>query len=361
MKDKVSIIIPVYNSEKFLPQCLDSILIQSYENIEIVIVDDGSTDNSKKIINEYASNHTNIKNFRIRNSGPAAARMLGIKRASGKYLMFVDSDDFIVREAVSTVVDAFINSKADIVRFHGQYFPGNKTFGVINVKKGAYRILENEEIIKTLLFTDNLSGLILQAYRKTCFDNINETEPIKYCEDYLINQKVNYIKRKIVVIGDRLYRYRINPDSTTRTNKEKTLLSNVMDRIYACEKTLDFMRGVIPNDNRRIFAEGFQVERIFRDLVKMLSIYQREDEIMSNAERVINSREYVRLINSIRYESVKAYIKRIPLMKRLRIGRILKALYNKDVKPIAKYVKCRRLFIAFYTRVQRQNICRGKA
>lgn len=102
MKYKVSIIVPVYNSEKYIERCLNSVISQTYKNIEIIIVDDGSSDNSFNVISKFDDKR--IKYFRKENEGVSIARNYGIKRASGEYLLFVDSDDYISRDMVQELV-----------------------------------------------------------------------------------------------------------------------------------------------------------------------------------------------------------------------------------------------------------------
>lgn len=92
---KVSIIIPIYNSEKYLKQCLESIINQTYKNIEIICINDGSTDNSEKIIKDYLKTNKNITYLKQPNAGQSIARNKGLEKATGDFILFVDSDDFI--------------------------------------------------------------------------------------------------------------------------------------------------------------------------------------------------------------------------------------------------------------------------
>ena len=100
----ISVIVPVYNAEKYLRECLDSIVNQTYKNIEIILVDDGSTDGSGAICDEYADKDVRIKVYHIPNGGASNDRNLGIDNADGEYLMFVDSDDIILINKSSRVI-----------------------------------------------------------------------------------------------------------------------------------------------------------------------------------------------------------------------------------------------------------------
>ena len=102
----ISIIIPVYNVEKWLNKCIDSILVQSYKNFEIILVNDGSTDKSGDICDKYSKEDNRIKVFHNKNKGLSYSRNFGVKNSNGKYVMFVDSDDFI---SDINIIDKFIN------------------------------------------------------------------------------------------------------------------------------------------------------------------------------------------------------------------------------------------------------------
>lgn len=117
MTDKplVSIVIPVYNTEKFLPQCLNSVLMQTYTDIEVVCVNDGSLDKSGDILKDYESNDKRVKVVSIENRGLSGARNEGLNHCSGDYLLFVDSDDWIDNNTIEVALENAINYKADIV------------------------------------------------------------------------------------------------------------------------------------------------------------------------------------------------------------------------------------------------------
>ncbi len=111
----ISIIIPVYNTEEYISDCLDSILSQTYKNFEVIIVDDGSTDNSFNIVKDYQKNNNNITVLHIENSGVSAARNIGIKHAKGEFLLFVDSDDTLYDYCLSTFVKELTNFDLDLL------------------------------------------------------------------------------------------------------------------------------------------------------------------------------------------------------------------------------------------------------
>ena len=115
MNPFISIIIPVYNTEKYISECVNSILSQTYKNFEIIIVDDGSTDNSLDIVKEYQKNYDNITVLHIENSGVSAARNIGIKHAKGEFLFFVDSDDILYDHSLSTFTKELTNDNIEVL------------------------------------------------------------------------------------------------------------------------------------------------------------------------------------------------------------------------------------------------------
>ena len=114
----ISIIIPVYNSEKLLKQCLDSVLNQTLNNIEIICVDDGSTDNSFEILKEYEKKDNRVIALTQKNSGAGVARNKGVEIAKGKYIAFIDSDDWIEHDALEKLYNNIENNDSDMVLFN---------------------------------------------------------------------------------------------------------------------------------------------------------------------------------------------------------------------------------------------------
>ena len=113
-KPLISVVVPVYNVEQYLKKCLDSIIKQKYNNLEIIIVNDGSTDNSQKICQEYVKKDKRIKLITQKNQGLSAARNTGIDNAHGKYISFVDSDDYLDLEFINELYNTIIENKSDI-------------------------------------------------------------------------------------------------------------------------------------------------------------------------------------------------------------------------------------------------------
>ena len=110
----ISIIIPVYNVEKYLKKCINSVINQSHKNLEIILIDDGSTDKSGIILDEYAKIDERIKVYHKKNGGLSSARNYGIKRSNGNYICFIDSDDFISKYMIENLLNNLLKTQSDI-------------------------------------------------------------------------------------------------------------------------------------------------------------------------------------------------------------------------------------------------------
>ena len=127
MQSKISVIVPVYNAEQYLRECLESLVNQTLEDLEIICVNDGSTDSSPKILEEYASKDSRIKIFHQENQGVSAARNLGISKVQGEYLVFVDSDDWIELNALEILYKTIDKRKSDILLFSNYRYYGDSS------------------------------------------------------------------------------------------------------------------------------------------------------------------------------------------------------------------------------------------
>lgn len=150
--EKVSIIVPVYNGEKYIKRCLQSLIDQTYENTEIIVIDDGSTDASGTICDEYTLKYPNFKVFHVQNSGVSAARNKGIKHADGTYITFVDADDCLEKNMIFKLVALLIETKSDIAGCGFYQYPGE--IPETSKQEKIEELTGNEFIEKGILSSD---------------------------------------------------------------------------------------------------------------------------------------------------------------------------------------------------------------
>lgn len=208
---KISIIIPVYNAEKYLSKCLDSVRYQSYKNIEVILVDDGSIDSSNSICDEYAVADSRFTSIHLENGGVSKARNVGIEKSSGEFLMFVDSDDWLEENAVELLINkVYHSSKTDfVVASNYDIYDGRKKLRLLVTQEIELEKNELSHFCKNnyLMFATPWAKL----YRKKLIEqwNIRFDEQVKYGEDMLFNMFFLKYSTSISILKDPVYNYQL--------------------------------------------------------------------------------------------------------------------------------------------------------
>ena len=242
---EISIIIPNYNTEKYLSRCLDSLINQTFKDIEIIVIDDGSKDKSVDVVQKYAKQDKRIKLIQQQNSGPAKARNQGLENATGKYLMFCDSDDWYEPNMCQIMYDTIEKQKVDVVCCHN-FFDWEENLDsqekeerlvekYYNPKKsGKYSLSE-----KTILSTNVL------LWNKIWRRDLVEKYGIRFPEGHEHDDDAFWymyamIAKNIFYLKTPLYHYFLRSGSimSTQANKQP---KNKMDRIAISEYVLDFL------------------------------------------------------------------------------------------------------------------------
>ena len=229
-KELVTIIVPVYNVEKYLPCCFDSILAQTYHNLEIVVVDDGSTDNSGNICDEYASRDCRIRIFHKKNEGQSSARNAGLNVAKGSLISFVDSDDCIAPNYIEEMYFNLMKYNADISTV--SFFKTSDFKKHPYQKASATKSYTSTEAIKATLYQKKLNSSVwCKLFRKEIFDDVRFINGILY-EDLEIIPRLYMSAKRIVWSSKKLYYYRLRNDSSIGTFSLHRLdVLDVVDRI----------------------------------------------------------------------------------------------------------------------------------
>ncbi|WP_048190896.1 glycosyltransferase [Methanobacterium sp. SMA-27] len=214
---KVSIIVPVYNVEKYLRQCVDSIVNQSLKEIEIICINDGSTDNSLQILEGYAQRDKRIKIINKRNEGLSAARNTGMEYATGEYIGFVDSDDFINEKMYENLYINAKSNKSDIVMCPAYVFDDNNP--ELNHKKPYFSLECLDKKFDNKVFDHTNTKNLIFKVNVTCWNKIYKSQFLNeigakfhkmYFEDNIFFYETYLKAKKISLIRDFLYYYRIN-------------------------------------------------------------------------------------------------------------------------------------------------------
>lgn len=226
MEEKtISIIVPVYNVEKYLPRCIESILKQTYTNFECILIDDGSPDRCGRICDEYAERDKRIVVIHQKNKGVSAARNAGLDVAKGEYVGFVDSDDYIAPEMYQCLVSAIEESNADFSYCAIEHIEENGDRYIERISPG----LEGDQlnfIMEVLLTKGGVWGVVWnKLFRRRIIRDLRFEESAKICEDALF--ALMYCTRisSAVSVREPLYYYYHRPGSAVRTDRSHSVMS----------------------------------------------------------------------------------------------------------------------------------------
>lgn len=230
----ISVIVPVYNLEKYISRCLDSILSQTYSNLQILVINDGSTDGSAEVISHYAQIDSRITFIDKCNEGVSVARNVGIDSAEGEYIMFVDGDDWVDCDIVEQLYSLAISTNADCVRC-GYVFEDLSSCRKRYSSSGfGVKCIYGKDILHKFLIGYHLPGSVWAGlYKKTLLSqwNISFTKGIRYGEDEFFNAQF-FAKTTCVAISDtHLYHVMVRESSVTRRSVHETQNENQADYV----------------------------------------------------------------------------------------------------------------------------------
>lgn len=230
----ISVIVPIYNVENYLKECLESLVNQNFNNYEVILVNDGSTDNSKIIAEEYAENYNHVKLINTSNNGLSAARNVGINNSTGKYLVFVDSDDYVDNMYLNDLYEDITKNNNDIsiCSYEQVYDDANRnTIEVMKIKEDVQ--YSNIEVLKIILEGEIQCYAWNKIYKSELFKKNNIEYPLgKLFEDIFTLILLITKSNNISFINKPLYKYRIRNGSITNKKSEQA----VMDINYAIDQ-----------------------------------------------------------------------------------------------------------------------------
>ena len=276
-KIDISVIIPVYNNEKTIYRCIDSLINQSFDNFEVILVNDGSTDLSKDICNEYANNYFNISVVHKANGGVSSARNTGIKIANGEYIMFCDSDDYIEKNTLSRLYKQIKKEESDIC-ISGAYwnFYDNNELYRTNICAYAENISDyTYNISKYYMYMFRTSSILIQScwsklYKKSIItnNNIYFNENMICYEDFEFNLRFLSKSKKFSYIKDILYYYNDSIISNPLKKRKKDNIVYEISKLY--ESWKEFMNNIPNNLDIKNFMNNIFIELYMLPLKKIL-------------------------------------------------------------------------------------------
>ena len=303
MKQKISVIVPVYNVEKYLSRCIDSLIRQSYSNIEILLVDDGSKDESLSICKEYEAKDSRIHVFHKENEGLGLTRNYGVEQATGEYITFVDSDDYLTLDAIDSMVKKAVETDADVV-IASHYYKNKKQ--EIELSERLYCGTEIKEILMVHMMGNNgnqLDALSYTAwgklYKKEIFTKnrlLFPSERKLIWEDLAFSVEAYPLCEKVYILHKPVYYYCFNEGSLTHTYKPNKI--NLVMILYR------YMKKRIQELNLSADAK-FRLDTNFichiRTCIKLEVFYVKQngfEKTIQNIRKICSRKDVQTLIKS---------------------------------------------------------------
>src|SRR5574344_137457 len=302
--DLVSVIVPVYNASLYLNECIDSIINNTYKNIELILINDGSKDNSLDIINSYKDER--IKVINTLNKGVVNARKVGISFSKGKYIMFVDADDYIDSKMIEILVNKIGDS--DMIRCNQITVNGKKLVKDHTIKQDG--VVPTDEVYK-LLYTSIYMNSIWKSLMKREIAKDIEIKDINYGEDLLFNFELINKCNKISFAKDNLYYYRINKLGVTLNKDYDILMKKLSSEIYA----YTYLYNHISNDDYKLLASNKLLFYITRTIYDM----------NLNKKKLIKLMKQIEIVNLVKQSDLGDY----KLIYKLGMNAIKEKKYTK--------------------------------
>ena len=285
MKDaKISVVVPVYKVEKYLNKCVESIVTQTYENLEILLVDDGSPDGCPQICDMWAEKDKRIKVIHKENGGLSSARNAALDIATGDYVSFVDSDDWIDPDMMETLLVSIEDADVSMCGFYMDYLDTNET---VLIKPLNY-VVEGTEVFKTFILDEMRPEMCGKLYVTDLFANIRFDTETKYAEDLQMNYHIMKKAKKFVSVDKCMYHYlRRSEGSITASYMTDGRAQGYKLTKYFVENECDselrelcvwrHIRGMFAILNRLINNnDSYFYDKYFKELVGEVLNYKKE-------------------------------------------------------------------------------------
>lgn len=278
---KISVIVPVYNVEKYLEKCLDSLVNQTLKDIEIIVVNDGSPDNSQKIIDKYSKKYKNIKSYIKENGGLSDARNFGIKKATGKYVAFVDSDDYVREDMYEKMYQKAISGNFDMVVCDLNYIYENSD----KIKRASSNVAKDTTNIKKTML-NIYPAAWNKIFKKELFSNKIEFKKGVWFEDVEFIYKILPYVNSIGVVAEPFNQY---------LQREGSITKSVDPRIY---HYIDNWNGLITFYKERNLYDKYKkeleysyVRYVYATFIKQATSFDKQEYNKAVEKAIKNVKE----------------------------------------------------------------------
>ncbi len=331
---KYSILVPVYNVEEYLPKCVDSIIAQDYqsEDYEVILVDDGSTDSSGRICDSYSEKHDNIAVIHQENRGLLLARCSGVKNSSGKYLVFIDSDDYVDPDYLS-VIDKYVDSFDPDFMVHGYIEELNTGSGRCPVTQEEYEKLNKLEFLDRFVRTDSLNSIWNKVVRADIFrDRVEEVYGFStnIGEDKLQTAFLIKYSENIVFLGACPYHYILRDSSIAHTKSEE----DIHKMILVFDRVGEIISGIVESEG----LSGEKADRIMSSynavalsgILDHIYKYNKRNDVPATDKCAALERIFTQ--NTVFFDDKSPVIKDLKLYNRVRFDLISGRRYSSLIR-----------------------------
>lgn len=315
---KVSVIVPAYNAEKNIEQCINSIATQTYKNIEIIIVNDGSKDNTKNICKNLKNKYTNIIIINQKNMGVSKSRNVGIDNATGDYIMFVDSDDFVDENIIEIMLKNHENDL--VISNYKRYYNETKIINNIQIEEKKYNKEEFLEDFWNLYNCYLINSPCFRLYKRNIINlhGIRFNPKYELGEDLIFNlEYLNYCK-KIYVLNKYMYNYRYSDNSLTTKYRE-----NYLEIQF---KLIKFIEELFEKNNQMTEKNQKEINKITCDTIIsgiqnlfLESVNLSNKEIRTILKKYVNLKEIEKIKNVVYQEKRLQFLQKLIIEKRVNI------------------------------------------
>lgn len=283
-ENKVSIVIPVYNVEQYFDYCMQSIFAQDYSDLEIILVDDGSTDSSGRMCDEYASKDARVKVIHKNNSGQSSARNVGIKEATGDYLTFVDSDDYIRKDYISSLIKYALTDKTDLVVFSYKKTVSDVDYSLIPKENICHHIYNREEIRFEMVSRHIPMYPVSKLYNRELIRYLHFPEGCLF-EEIPTNWQILKYVNKVTYVDAEIYYYRQRTGSTVNSDYKHSRMDQIIFSKQIYDEVADNEKLKIAAGMRCFFAAADTYALVTKDYpedIKIIkeTIKRHRDEVL---------------------------------------------------------------------------------
>lgn len=300
LNECISVIIPIYNAEKYLQETIESVLGQTYQNWELILVNDGSTDNSAVICRSWCANDNRIKYIETKNQGACYARNKGIEDSKGEYIFFMDADDLLTPDCLQHLKDQLIIHSVDIVSGNSQAFKKNKNYAPCTLHS-------NDVVDSVIMLNDVLTGRTIgsiwgKLYKKKSIENV------LFHDGLLLGQDINFLtrlfleKKNLKVFRDShvVYRYRIVGNSISHSKKN------------SAKKVKSYIDAMIDvYDNYQSEIQESCIATFSKNLVGSIFVYLREQPFL---KKTVNEQQRQIVCELSSYITIESYAKPVEII-----------------------------------------------